>query len=75
MTRLTGADCTDAYGIQEPVDWINEIPRWGLSTHSRSRERDIKAVLDLGGVRTSDVHEGLRYSNAESVLKSDQHPQ
>lgn len=59
MTRLVGADCTDEYGVRELVDWINEIHRWGLSEHGPGCERDIKAVLRLGGVRTSDVHEVL----------------
>ena len=59
MTRLVGADCTDEYGVRELVEWINEIHRWGLSEHGSSCERDIKVVLRLGGVRTSDVHEVL----------------
>lgn len=57
MKRLTGADCTDEYGTRELVDWVNEIHRWGLSQHGPSCERDIKTVLKLGGVRTSDFHE------------------
>lgn len=56
MTRLIGADCTDVYGVKELVDWINEIHRWGLAAHGPSCERDIKAVLNVGGVRTSDIH-------------------
>ncbi|KAG9250611.1 uncharacterized protein F5Z01DRAFT_683752 [Emericellopsis atlantica] len=56
MTRLVGADCTDVYGVEELVDWINEIHRWGVAAHGPSCERDIKAVLNLGGVRTSDIH-------------------
>ncbi|KAH7308402.1 hypothetical protein B0I35DRAFT_360900 [Stachybotrys elegans] len=59
MTRLIGADCTDAYGVEELAHWINEIHRWGLATHGPSCERDIKAVLRLGGVRTSYIHEVL----------------
>jgi hypothetical protein len=59
MKRLVGADCTDAYGVRELVDWINEIHRWGLSKHGPSCERAIKAVLQVGGVRTSDIHESL----------------
>ncbi|KFA81746.1 hypothetical protein S40288_11089 [Stachybotrys chartarum IBT 40288] len=56
MTRLVGADCTDTYGVEELVDWINEIHRWGMAAHGPSCERDIKTVLKLGGVRTSDIH-------------------
>jgi hypothetical protein len=59
MKRLTGADCTDGYGVRELADWINEIHRWGLSKHGPSCERAIKAVLQVGGVRTSDIHESL----------------
>ncbi|KAH8902999.1 hypothetical protein BR93DRAFT_971943 [Coniochaeta sp. PMI_546] len=59
MKRLTGADCNDAYGVRELGHWINEIHRRGLSTHGPSCERAIKAVLQGGGVRTSDVHERL----------------
>jgi hypothetical protein len=60
MTRLIGADCIDAYGVKELVDWTNEIHRWGLLTHGPGCERDIKAVLRLGGIRSSDIHEVLR---------------
>jgi len=56
MKRLFGADCTDKYAVRELADWINEIHRWGLSQHGPSCERDIKRVLNIGGVRTSDVH-------------------
>jgi hypothetical protein len=65
MKRLTGADCTDEYGMREMIDWINETHRWGLSTHGPSCERDIKTILKLGGVRTSDLHEGLPDDSAK----------
>jgi len=55
MTRLCGADCMDEYGVKELVGWINEINRWGLSSHGPSCERDIKTILRGKGVRTSDI--------------------
>jgi hypothetical protein len=58
MTRLTGADCTDEYGVRELMEWINEIHRWGILEHGSACEKDIKTILKIGGVRTSDVHEG-----------------
>lgn len=60
MTRLFGADCTDEYAIRELADWINEIHRWGLSQYGADCARDIKSVLNAGGLRTSDVHEALK---------------
>ncbi|KAB5581202.1 hypothetical protein GE09DRAFT_1256523 [Coniochaeta sp. 2T2.1] len=57
MTRLIGADCADEYGVRELIDWINEVHRWGILEHGPGCERDIKAVLNSGGVRTSDIHE------------------
>lgn len=60
MTRLFGADCTDEYAIRELADWINEIHRWGLSQYGADCARDIKSVLNSGGLRTSDVHEALK---------------
>ncbi|KAI1371401.1 hypothetical protein F4677DRAFT_310087 [Hypoxylon crocopeplum] len=59
MTRLFGADCTDEYAVQELADWINEIHRWGLSWYGPGCERDIKSVLNAGGLRTSSVHEAV----------------
>lgn len=56
MKRLVGADASDEYGVRQLIDWINEIHRWGLSIHAGSCQRDIKAILNVGGVRTSDIH-------------------
>lgn len=56
MKRLVGADASDEYGVKQLIDWINEIHRWGLSIHAGSCQRDIKAILNVGGVRTSDIH-------------------
>ncbi|EFY84160.1 hypothetical protein MAC_08232 [Metarhizium acridum CQMa 102] len=56
MKRLVGADASDEYGVGQLIDWINEIHRWGLSIHAGSCQRDIKAILNVGGVRTSDIH-------------------
>ncbi|KAB5514922.1 hypothetical protein GE09DRAFT_1264357 [Coniochaeta sp. 2T2.1] len=56
MTRLIGADCADEYGVRELIDWINKVHRWGILEHGPGCERDIKAVLNSGGVRTSDIH-------------------
>jgi hypothetical protein len=57
MKRLFGADCANEYAVRDLTNWINEIHRWGLSRRGPSCERDITAVLNLGGVRTSDIHE------------------
>jgi hypothetical protein len=45
--------------VDSQVDWVNEIHTWGLPQYGPSCERDIKGVLNFGGVRTSDVHEQL----------------
>ncbi|KAK3376216.1 hypothetical protein B0T24DRAFT_699494 [Lasiosphaeria ovina] len=58
MKRLFGADCTDEHALRELADWVNEIHRSGLSQYGPSCEKDNKCVLNVGGVRTSAVHEG-----------------
>lgn len=59
MTSLIKADCADVYDIEELVDWINEVHRWGLSEHGPGCERDVKAILNTSGVRTSNIHENV----------------
>lgn len=55
MKRLFGADCADKYAVRELAHWINEIHRYGLLRHGPNCERDIMAILNIRGVRTSDV--------------------
>lgn len=55
MSRLGYGNCTDAAGVGRLADWINEIHRWGLSTHAKSCQRDVKTLLNASGVETSVV--------------------
>ncbi|KAI0100044.1 hypothetical protein GGR51DRAFT_533652 [Nemania sp. FL0031] len=57
MTSLLAADCIDEYAVEALIDWVNEIHRWGLSKHGPSCERDVKSILKVSGVRTSNIHE------------------
>jgi hypothetical protein len=58
MTRLWTSNCATRQGIQDLVDWVNAIHRWGLEQHGRFCQDDIKVVLgqhcDIRG-RLSDL--------------------
>ncbi|KAI1130545.1 hypothetical protein F5Y10DRAFT_263057 [Nemania abortiva] len=57
MTRLVRANCIDEYGVRTLIDWIHEVHLWGLSVHGPRCERDLKSILQAGGVRISNIHE------------------
>jgi len=55
MTRLFGYVRTEAHGVREFANWINEIHRWGMSVHGPACGNDVKTILRGEGIRTSDV--------------------
>lgn len=55
MTRIFLTSLTDEQGVYYFVDWINEIHRWGLTSHIESCEKDIKSLLKTQRFRISDI--------------------
>ena len=45
MTPLHEGDFETTQGIQDLIDWINEIHRWGITAHARGCRNDVKSIL------------------------------
>jgi hypothetical protein len=43
--------------VEDFIDWVNEIHRWGLTVYGRACEADVKGCIDHGpsGIRTSSA--------------------
>lgn len=55
MKRVYQSNCSHLAGVENIVNWINEIHRWGLTVHGRACESDVKHCIQQtsGGFRTS----------------------
>ena len=43
--------------VEDFIDWVNEIHRWGLMVYGKACEADVKGCIDRGpsGIRTSSA--------------------
>jgi hypothetical protein len=43
--------------VEDFIDWVNEIHRWGLTVYGKACEADVKGCIDCGpsGIRTSSA--------------------
>ncbi len=68
MERVFRSPCTQEARVQMLADWINEIHRWGMTTHADSCQRDLERYMDAMGVRTS-------LGDSEEARDSDTEPE
>ena len=48
-SELWKSNCATPQGVEDLVDWINGIHRWGVESHGQSCKDDIKVVLSKCG--------------------------
>ena len=43
--------------VEDFIDWVNEIHRWGLTVYGKACEADVKGCIDRGpsGIQTSSA--------------------
>ena len=59
MRRLAFGYCEHIADVRKLVQWINEIHCWGLTTHARRCQKDVKLTMEAhqrsSGQRVSDI--------------------
>ncbi len=57
MSNVSRGKLLGEVEVEDFIDWVNEIHRWGLITYGRDCEADVKGCIDYGpsGVRTSSA--------------------
>jgi hypothetical protein len=57
MSNVSRGKLLGEVEVEDFIDWVNEIHRWGLTIYGRACEADVKGCIDRGpsGVRTSSA--------------------
>ena len=57
MSNVSRGKLLGEVEVEDFIDWVNEIHRWGLTVYGQACEADVKACIDHGpsGVRTSSA--------------------
>jgi len=57
MSNVSRGKLLGEVEVEDFIDWVNEIHRWGLALYGRACEADVKGCIDRGpsGVRTSSA--------------------